>query len=207
MQTMLSYVVLSSWVWLILRPTVSRPVYLGIEHPSGALRPDFSCCRTVAGLLIRGALSDERTGLSFISAPGPRQRSHFRARVSWNSWPTFSVPDSKLPFLSPRTTRRAMVEVFDPASTRDSPCYLPVSVVALSSSIPTVWETPWPTLRFQGLAELLPWRRVLLTLKRGWLRCCGNVFIRPLLSIWWRLNSDWQASELMWAVPTRHIFA
>jgi hypothetical protein len=28
-----------------------------------------------------GALSDERTGLSFTTAPGPRQRSHFRIRV------------------------------------------------------------------------------------------------------------------------------
>jgi hypothetical protein len=53
-----------------------------------------------------GALSDERTGLSFTTAAAPRQRSH-------------SVSDSGLPFSSPPTTRRATVEVFDAASTRD----------------------------------------------------------------------------------------
>jgi hypothetical protein len=50
----------------MLRPTVSRPVYLGVKHPFWDLRPDFFFCLTVAGLLIWGALSDKRTGLSFI---------------------------------------------------------------------------------------------------------------------------------------------
>jgi hypothetical protein len=31
-----------------------------------------------------GALSDERTGLSFTIAAGPRQRNHFRVRVPWD---------------------------------------------------------------------------------------------------------------------------
>jgi hypothetical protein len=39
------------------------------------LRPDFYYCQTVAGLLMWGALSDERTGLSFTTAGGPRQHS------------------------------------------------------------------------------------------------------------------------------------
>jgi hypothetical protein len=43
-----------------------------------------------------GALSDERTGLSFTSAPGPRQYRHFRVRLSWDSWPYFTVSDSRL---------------------------------------------------------------------------------------------------------------
>jgi hypothetical protein len=59
-----------------------------------------------------------------------------------------------------------------------------------------------PNCSFSLFAELFPWKRVLLTLKRGWLRCCGNVFIRPLLSIGRLLNCDWPAPELMWAVPT-----
>jgi hypothetical protein len=49
----------------MLRPTVSRPVCLGKEHPFGALRSDLYYCQTVAGLFVWGALSDERTGLSF----------------------------------------------------------------------------------------------------------------------------------------------
>jgi hypothetical protein len=68
-----------------------------------------------------GALSDERMGLSFILAAGARQRSHSRARVPWGSRPHFTVSDSRLSFSSPPTNRRATVEVFDPASTRDFP--------------------------------------------------------------------------------------
>jgi hypothetical protein len=45
------------------------------------LRPDLYYCLTVAGLLIWGALSDEKTSLSFTITAGPRQRSHFRVRV------------------------------------------------------------------------------------------------------------------------------
>jgi hypothetical protein len=67
-----------------------------------------------------GALSDETTGLSFTIAAGPRQRSYSRVRVPWDSRPYFTVSDSRLPFSSPPTTRKAAVKVFDPASTRDS---------------------------------------------------------------------------------------
>jgi hypothetical protein len=82
------------------------------------LRPDLYYCMTVAGLLICGALSDERTGLSFTIATGLRQRSHSRVRVPWDSRPYFTVSDSILPFSSPPTTRRSTVEVFVSASTR-----------------------------------------------------------------------------------------
>jgi hypothetical protein len=39
-------------------------------------RPDFCYCQTVTGLFMWDALSDEKTGLSFTTAAGPRQRSH-----------------------------------------------------------------------------------------------------------------------------------
>jgi hypothetical protein len=52
------------------------------KAPIWGLRPDFYFCLTVAGLLILGDLSDERTGLSFTIPAGLRQRSHFRVRVS-----------------------------------------------------------------------------------------------------------------------------
>jgi hypothetical protein len=89
------------------------------KAPIWGLRPDFYYSQTVAGLLMWGALSDERTGLTFTIASDPRQRSHFRVRVPWDSWPYFTVSDLRLPFSSPPTTRRAKVEVSDPASTRD----------------------------------------------------------------------------------------
>jgi hypothetical protein len=90
------------------------------KAPVWGLRPDFYYCQTVAGLLMWGAVSDERTGLSFTIAAGPRQRSHSRVRVPWDSRPHFSVSDSRLPFSSPPTTRRATVEVFDSMSTWDT---------------------------------------------------------------------------------------
>jgi hypothetical protein len=49
---------------------------LWCEAPVWGLRPDVCYCQTVAGLLIWGALSDERTVLPFTVAAGPRQRSH-----------------------------------------------------------------------------------------------------------------------------------
>jgi hypothetical protein len=45
--------------------TVSQSVCLGIEHPSGTLRPDVTSCRSVAVFFLWGTLSDERTGLQF----------------------------------------------------------------------------------------------------------------------------------------------
>jgi hypothetical protein len=55
------------------------------KAPIWGLRPDLYYCLTVAGLLIWGALSDERTDLSFTIAAGPRERSHSRVRVPWYS--------------------------------------------------------------------------------------------------------------------------
>jgi hypothetical protein len=89
------------------------------KAPVWGLRPDFYYCQTVAGLLMWGALSDERTGLSFTFAAGPCQRTHSRVRVPWDSRTYFTASDWGFPFSSPPPTRRATVEVFDPASTRD----------------------------------------------------------------------------------------
>jgi hypothetical protein len=49
----------------MLRQTVSRSVCLGIRHPFVAYNQIFIHCLTVTCLLMWGALSDERKGLSF----------------------------------------------------------------------------------------------------------------------------------------------
>jgi hypothetical protein len=55
------------------------------KAPNWGLRPEFYYCQTVAGLLMWGALSDERTDLSFTIAPGPCQCRQFRVRLPWDS--------------------------------------------------------------------------------------------------------------------------
>jgi hypothetical protein len=55
------------------------------QAPIWGLRPNFYYCQTVAGLLMWGALPDERTGLPFTIAAGPRQRSHSWIRVPRDS--------------------------------------------------------------------------------------------------------------------------
>jgi hypothetical protein len=73
-------------------------------------------------LFLWGALSDEKTGVSFVYVAGPCQCSLSQVWVPWDSWPYFTVSDLRLPFSSPPTTRRVMVEVFEPASTLSCQC-------------------------------------------------------------------------------------
>jgi hypothetical protein len=69
---------------------VSRPVYLGVKSHMGPKTTFLLTIKTAAGFLMWSALSDERMGLSFTTAAGPRQRSHSRFRY-------FTVSDSRLP--------------------------------------------------------------------------------------------------------------
>jgi hypothetical protein len=75
------------------------------QAPIWGLRPDFYFCQAIAGLLMWGALSDERTDLPFTStiAAGPRQRSHSYVRVPRDSWQYFTLSDSRLGGPGPRS--------------------------------------------------------------------------------------------------------
>jgi hypothetical protein len=100
-----------------LRLAVCQSVSLSVE-PHLGLMTRYLLLFDSYGLDLWGALSNERTGLSFLYAACPRQRSLSRVGVPWDSWPSFTVSDLRLPFSSPPTTRRVTVEVFAPASTR-----------------------------------------------------------------------------------------
>jgi hypothetical protein len=94
--------------------TVSRSVNLVVE-PHLGLMTKYLLLFDSSGLVFWGALSDERTGLSFVHVAGHCQRSLCQVRVPWDLRLYFTVSDSRLPFSSPPTTRRVTVEVFDPA--------------------------------------------------------------------------------------------
>jgi hypothetical protein len=119
----------------------------------------------VTVLFFWSALSDERTGLSFLHAAGPLQRNHFRVRVPWDSRPYFTVSDLRLPFSSPPTTRGVTLEVFNPASTRPTPpspttpCYI------------TPLHGPSRKHRFQGFLFCCMH-----------IRCRGNMFTEQFLA-------------------------
>jgi hypothetical protein len=88
--------VLSLSLSLVLRPMVSRPVCLGVKHPSGVYDQIFITCVTVTVLFLWGALSDKRLGLSFVCAAGPCQSSLSRVRVPWDLRPYFTVFETSL---------------------------------------------------------------------------------------------------------------
>jgi hypothetical protein len=119
------------WEWVTLRLAIYRQsVCLGSQR--------FFFTEPFLSQSLCNIISDERTCLSFTIAVGPCQRSHSRVWVPRDS-SHFTVSDSRLPqlggpgpciyipqeqdgpvlFSSSPTTRRATVEVFGPASTRE----------------------------------------------------------------------------------------
>jgi hypothetical protein len=99
---------LSLSLWLVIECESESESYVTTDGQSASLiwniapiwslRPDLYYCQTLAGLLMWGVLSDERTGLSFAFSAGPRRRRYSRIRVPWDSRTYFTVSDSRLRF-------------------------------------------------------------------------------------------------------------
>jgi hypothetical protein len=128
--------------------------------PSGA---HDQICATVWQLRscsLWGALSDERTGLSFVHAAGPCQRSLPRVRVHWDLRPYFIVSDLRLSFSSPPTTRRATVRYSTPPPDGFKKIYPTLFGSRYIASARTSQKTPLAIIPLLLRGYLLPRKRV-----------------------------------------------
>jgi hypothetical protein len=170
----------------MLRPTVSRPASLGVKHPSGA-QDHIITVRQLAGLLMWGVHSDERTGLVYnccwhssaqsFSGPSPAGLMTifccFRLETPQPGGPGPRIysyisqeqsgpdisPGTGFPFSRLQRLCRVTVKVFEPASTRCHTLSLCYSLLMTSRHGPHRKQLFCCCVR---------------------VCCCGNVFTKPL---------------------------
>jgi hypothetical protein len=85
-------------VKFMLRPTISRPVYLGIEHPSEAQDQILITVRQLR-FVDMGRLPWREDGSVVYNCCWPSLAQSFSGPSQRDSWPYFTVSDSRLPEL------------------------------------------------------------------------------------------------------------
>jgi hypothetical protein len=163
----------------MLRRTVSRPSLSWKAHLGLSTR--FLLLSDSCGFVDMGRSLWREDGSDVTIAAGPRQPNHSRVRVPWDSRPYFTVSDLRLPILSPPTTRRATVEVFDPASTRAN-----VEAGSNTSPVSDLSESSPQAISFADWIGNTLSKGWVYPLSRKHLRCAGNVStltMKTLLSV------------------------
>jgi hypothetical protein len=141
---------------LMLWPTVSRPVWLGIKHPLGAYDQNFI---TVRQLRVSwcGALSLTRGRVCWLQLLLALASAVIFRSESRGTRDHVLLSQIRDPFMLPPTTRRATVELFDPASTQDTN-------LLISNYVPLITSRHGP--RRNHHFSLLKFNY-----------CCGNKFV------------------------------
>jgi hypothetical protein len=143
------------------------------KAPIRGLRPDFYC-RTEYGIRNTsdsyaldsvGRLSDERTGLPFVCAAGPCQRSLSRVLVPWDLRPYFTVSDLRLPF-------HRLLRLAGSRWRYSTPPPHGFCVYSRMNSVSYLLGVPNRGHRVKQFIPPLSWKRHL--------RCAGNVSLRWL---------------------------
>jgi hypothetical protein len=140
-------------VKVTLRLTVGQSVSLGVE-PHLGLMTRYLLLFDSYGVVFVGRPLWRENGSVFCICCWPSPAQSFSGPSPWISPPYFTVSVLRLPFSSPPTTRRVTVEVFDPASTRQSED-ANIYKTSVRTSQETHYVSATETVRLMSFGEII----------------------------------------------------